>query len=98
MEKKIFNLNKKTEKNFALLNANIILHNKKLKNSGLLIENKTIKDFGDHVNVAKLNNFEIIDCKGLTIAPGIIDLRVQIREPGQEHKETIKSASKSAVC
>ena len=98
MEKKIFNLNKKTKKNFALLNANIILPNKELKNSGLLIKNKLIEDFGDHINAKSLNDFEVIDCKGLTISPGIIDLRVQIREPGQEHKETIKSASKSAVC
>jgi dihydroorotase len=30
---------------------------------------------------------------GLCLAPGLVDLRVQLREPGEEHKETIASAS-----
>ena len=37
-----------------------------------------------------------MDCKNLFIAPGIIDMRVNLGEPGSEHKETIKSASESA--
>ena len=31
------------------------------------------------------------------VSPGLIDMRVNITEPGHEHKETIKSASKSAA-
>ena len=38
----------------------------------------------------------IINCENLIIAPGLVDLRTQIREPGQEHQDTIKSVSKSA--
>ena len=34
---------------------------------------------------------------GLCLAPGLVDLRVQIREPGEEHKETIASASAAAA-
>jgi dihydroorotase len=30
---------------------------------------------------------------GLCLAPGLVDMRVQLREPGEEHKETIASAS-----
>jgi dihydroorotase len=33
---------------------------------------------------------------GLCLAPGLVDLRVQLREPGEEHKETIASASAAA--
>jgi dihydroorotase len=40
---------------------------------------------------------EIIDCTGLTIAPGLIDMHVHLREPGQTHKETIASGTRSAV-
>jgi len=40
---------------------------------------------------------EVIDCAGLCLAPGLIDMRVQVREPGAEHKETIESASRAAA-
>ena len=38
-----------------------------------------------------------IDCAGHCLAPGLVDMRVQIREPGAEHKGTIKSAGMSAT-
>ena len=34
---------------------------------------------------------------GLCLAPGLVDLRVQLREPGEEHKETIATASTAAA-
>jgi dihydroorotase len=37
------------------------------------------------------------DCKGLTIVPGLVDMRVFIGEPGAEHRETIASASAAAA-
>ncbi len=40
---------------------------------------------------------EIIDCTGLFIMPGMIDMHCHLREPGGEHKETIETGSKSAV-
>jgi len=39
----------------------------------------------------------VVDCQGLCLAPGLVDMRVQVREPGEEHKETLKSAAESAV-
>ena len=38
-----------------------------------------------------------IDCEGLYIMPGMIDMHCHLREPGGEHKETIETGSKSAV-
>src|SRR5687767_9786193 len=35
--------------------------------------------------------------KGWIVAPGLIDIHVHLREPGQEHKETIASGAASAV-
>lgn len=39
----------------------------------------------------------IFDCKGLVLAPGLIDMRVFTGEPGAEHRETLRSASKAAA-
>ena len=32
---------------------------------------------------------ERIDARGLVLAPGLVDLHAHLREPGEEHKETI---------
>lgn len=40
---------------------------------------------------------EIIDCKGAVIAPGLVDMRAHLREPGEEYKETLSSASNAAA-
>src|SRR3546814_2205592 len=34
---------------------------------------------------------------GACLAPGLVDMRVQIREPGEEHKETMDSAGRAAA-
>ena len=40
---------------------------------------------------------QTIDCTGLYIMPGMIDMHCHLREPGFEYKETIETGSKSAV-
>lgn len=60
----------------------------------VLIENETIKEISKDIN---LNTDSIIDCTGLYIMPGMIDIHCHLREPGFEYKETIETGSKSAV-
>jgi dihydroorotase len=40
---------------------------------------------------------EIIDCRGAIIAPGLVDMRVFLGEPGAEHRETFASAGNAAA-
>ncbi len=40
---------------------------------------------------------QVIDCDGMCVAPGLVDMRVQLREPGEEHKESLRSAGEAAV-
>ncbi len=42
-------------------------------------------------------DFETIDASGLIIAPGLIDIHVHLREPGQSHKETIATGTRAAA-
>jgi dihydroorotase len=40
---------------------------------------------------------QVKDCAGLIVAPGLIDVHVHLREPGEEHKETIATGAASAA-
>jgi dihydroorotase len=40
---------------------------------------------------------ETIDARNLVVAPGLIDIHVHLREPGQSHKETIETGSRAAA-
>src|ERR1700761_3568238 len=65
---------------------------------GLLVENGRIADVGPRLfNDADKNDPEIIDCRGLILAPGLIDCRVFTGEPGSEHRETRESAPLAAA-
>lgn len=41
--------------------------------------------------------FEVVDAQGLLVLPGMIDMHTHLREPGFEHKETIKTGTMAAV-
>jgi len=40
---------------------------------------------------------EVLRAKGMVVAPGLIDLHVHLREPGQQHKETIATGTAAAA-
>jgi dihydroorotase len=47
--------------------------------------------------VAKKENALHIDAGGMIVAPGLIDIHVHLREPGQSYKETIASGTRAAA-
>src|SRR6185295_5700118 len=40
---------------------------------------------------------EVVDAENCLVLPGLIDMHVHLREPGQEYKETIESGTRAAV-
>ncbi|MES2962088.1 MAG: dihydroorotase [Pseudomonadota bacterium] len=64
------------------------------KVGNLLTIGDKIADFGENISAS---DAETIDCKGHVLAPGLIDIQVHFRDPGQSHKEDLTTGSKSAV-
>ena len=65
---------------------------------GLLTDGEIILDRGPGLfKDGAPEGAEVIDCAGACLAPGLVDMRVQLREPGEEHKETLASAGEAAV-
>jgi dihydroorotase len=56
---------------------------------------------GDRIAALGLNipdgEVETVDLGGLCLAPGLVDMRVQLREPGAEHMESIQSGGQAAA-
>ncbi len=64
----------------------------------LLVDDETIADLGPRLFADGVpEGIEVVDCGGLCLAPGLVDLRVQVREPGEEHKGTFASEGRAAV-
>ena len=60
----------------------------------ILINDSVIEKVGKDLDV---QSDKVIDCAGLSIMPGMIDMHCHLREPGFEYKETIETGSRSAV-
>ncbi|MCW8861461.1 MAG: dihydroorotase [Rhodospirillales bacterium] len=90
---------KKARGKTAYINARLLDPASGLDAPGaLLSDGETIADvgprlFGDGVP----EGIETVDCKGLCLSPGLVDMRVQLREPGEEHKGTLASGGLSAA-
>lgn len=42
-------------------------------------------------------NSTVVDCGGLVLAPGLVDLHTHVRQPGREDKETVETGSRAAA-
>jgi len=48
-------------------------------------------------SVAPADGDRIVDCRGLCLMPGLVDVHVHLREPGYEYKETIATGTAAAA-
>ena len=66
----------------------------------LWIENGLVKEVakkGSYHGKTIPGGAEVIDGHGLTCLPGLVDMHVHLREPGQEYKETIATGTLAAA-
>ncbi|UCC82199.1 MAG: dihydroorotase [Gemmatimonadota bacterium] len=61
----------------------------------LLLADGCVAAFGKGLQAP--DGCEALDVSGLVVAPGLVDLHVHLREPGEEHKETIASGARAAA-
>jgi len=77
-----------------LKNGQILNDQGELVASDLLIKENKIAQIATIINEPEAKT---IDLNGKLITPGLIDVHVHLREPGGEHKETIKTGTASAA-
>jgi dihydroorotase len=60
----------------------------------VLIAEGLVAAVGDE---AESGGAHVLDCSGLVLAPGLVDLHTHLREPGREDKETVESGTRAAA-
>ena len=60
----------------------------------ILVEDGVIAEVAKDIDKAADT---VIDAKGCMVMPGLVDLHVHFREPGFEHKETIRTGARAAA-
>lgn len=92
-------MSRRTQGRIAYVNARLLDPASGLDAMGaLLTEGENIADFGPALFKGGVpSGIEAIDCEGQCLAPGLVDMRVQLREPGEEHKGTLAGAGRAAT-
>jgi dihydroorotase len=92
-------LDRRERRPILLANARIMDPSRDLDFPGdLLIVDGAIRGAKRGIGAAGVpEGTEVLDCRGKIVAPGLIDMRAFIGEPGAEHRETIASASQAAA-
>jgi dihydroorotase len=82
-----------------LANARIVDPSRDLDFPGdLLIAEGVIREAKRGIHAAGVpEGTEVVDCEGKLVAPGLVDMRAFIGEPGAEYRETLASASQAAA-
>ncbi|HNP86165.1 MAG: dihydroorotase [Chloroflexi bacterium SZAS-1] len=88
---------------YLIKNGSIIDPARRVATVGnVLIENGKVSRVMDLADLSTAQeplgkDLEVINARGAVIAPGFIDLHTHLREPGEEHKETIATGTAAAA-
>jgi dihydroorotase len=61
----------------------------------VLLEDGQVAALDEHLEPG--DRCEVVDATGLVVTPGLIDIHVHLREPGQEYKETVRTGTMAAA-
>jgi dihydroorotase len=63
----------------------------------LVLSDGKIENFWRAGETTYNDEYEVVDCSGLVVAPGFIDVHCHLREPGREDVETIATGARAAA-
>jgi dihydroorotase len=63
----------------------------------ILLKDGRVAEVAGPGKLKTTNGAEVLDATGLTVAPGLVDIHVHLREPGQGYKETIATGTAAAA-
>jgi dihydroorotase len=63
----------------------------------ILLKDGKVSEIAAPGKLKPVNGTEVLDAKGLVVAPGLVDMHVHLREPGQGYKETIATGTAAAA-
>ena len=63
----------------------------------IYVKDGVIAEIGKNNDLDGVENAQVIDATGKIVAPGLVDMHVHLREPGQEYKEDIETGTRAAV-
>lgn len=88
-----------SERPVLIINARLVdPQSGKEERGALAVEHGVIAEVGHAIDAsAPKEGALVIDAKGRVLAPGLVDLRAFVGEPGAEHRETLSSASRAAA-
>jgi len=64
--------------------------------SDIYVQKDRVREISERIDTPRKSD-TVIDASGQIVAPGFVDIHVHLREPGYEHKETIKTGCLAAA-
>jgi dihydroorotase len=92
-------MDRRDRRPILLANARIMDPSRDLDIAGdLLLADGVVREAKRGIGAAGVpEGTEVVECRGMIVAPGLIDMRAFVGEPGAEGRETIASASQAAA-